>query len=190
MSHKKKGKEIVELLLAGVQKSIVAERLGVAPSTVTHHAKKCGLSSGPTQRYDWDKIAEYYRSGASYEQCCAEFGVTMGAMAKASQRGLFEPRPKFRKAMTASEHAEALQGKEHGRSELRKKILAERLLDYVCSECGLIEWRGKPLTLHLDHIDGNRRNNGLSNFRFLCPNCDDIQPTYGHRNRNRYARMA
>jgi hypothetical protein len=49
-------------------------------------------------------------------------------------------------------------------------------------ECGLSSWRGHPLTLRLDHIDGNPRNYSLLNLRLLCPNCDSQQPTYCHKN--------
>jgi hypothetical protein len=37
--------------------------------------------------------------------------------------------------------------------------------------CGLgPEWNGKPLTLELDHVDGDRLNDELSNLGLLCPN--------------------
>ena len=37
--------------------------------------------------------------------------------------------------------------------------------------CGIFEWQGKPLTLDIDHVDGNPLNCLLSNLHFLCPNC-------------------
>lgn len=48
---------------------------------------------------------------------------------------------------------------------------------------------GKPLTLRLDHFDGDGGNHDIENLRFICPNCDSQSPTYGHRNRGRYARL-
>lgn len=63
-----------------------------------------------------------------------------------------------------------------------------------CSWCnqGPI-WNGKPLSLHLDHIDGDSDNNHVSNFRILCPNCHSQTETYVARNkkntkRNNYLR--
>lgn len=50
----------------------------------------------------------------------------------------------------------------------------------LCSECGLGPvWNEKPLTLQLDHIDGNSDNNYPSNLRLLCPNCHTQTDTHG-----------
>jgi hypothetical protein len=58
----------------------------------------------------------------------------------------------------------------HG-GRLRKRLLRAGLKEAQCEICGLIEWRGHPIQLELDHIDGDRSNNSLSNLRMLCPNC-------------------
>ena len=66
-------------------------------------------------------------------------------------------------------------------SDLRKRLVKEGLKELKCEgeDCGLIEWKNKPLRLELDHIDGNHFNNNLSNLRILCPNCHSQTP--GHR---------
>lgn len=52
-------------------------------------------------------------------------------------------------------------------------------------------WNYKPLTLQLDHIDGDSDNNDISNLRLLCPNCHTQTPTYGSKGMgNRYKKMA
>lgn len=58
----------------------------------------------------------------------------------------------------------------------------KRFTDYRCSCCGINEWNGKPLTLQVDHIDGNNSNNLIENFRYLCPNCHTQTETWGVKN--------
>jgi len=67
---------------------------------------------------------------------------------------------------------------------IKKFLKRTNLLDYKCKICNLSPtWNGKKLILHLDHIDGNRKNNELSNIRWLCPNCHSQTSTYC-KNRN------
>ena len=55
-----------------------------------------------------------------------------------------------------------------------------------CATCdtGAV-WRGRPLPLEVDHIDGDWRNNRIENLRFLCPNCHSATDTYRGRGRGR-----
>ena len=57
-----------------------------------------------------------------------------------------------------------------------------------CKGCGTGDmWNGMPLTLQVDHIDGNSDNNQVINLRLLCPNCHTQTETYGSKGLgNRY----
>jgi hypothetical protein len=46
-------------------------------------------------------------------------------------------------------------------------------------------WNGKPLTLVLDHVEGNKYDNHPKSLRYLCPNCDAQLETRGGKNRGR-----
>ena len=71
-------------------------------------------------------------------------------------------------------------------------ISASTLRDYLkrtrghrCEECGLETWRGVKIPLDNHHIDGDWKNNALSNLKLLCKNCHAITDTYGAKNKGR-----
>jgi hypothetical protein len=65
--------------------------------------------------------------------------------------------------------------------KLRLKLLSEGILLPVCHSCKRKTWLQKPLPLELHHLDGNHKNNQLSNLSLLCPNCHTL--TEGYRRR-------
>ncbi|MFE6969605.1 HNH endonuclease [Isoptericola sp. NPDC057653] len=70
--------------------------------------------------------------------------------------------------------------------QLRRALL-EVGRAYVCEGCGCDgQWRGAPLTLHVDHISGEFRDNRAENLRFLCPNCHAQTPNFAGRSRGRH----
>tara|TARA_Y100000034_G_scaffold124946_1_gene173822 strand:+ start:4432 stop:4884 length:453 start_codon:yes stop_codon:yes gene_type:complete len=68
--------------------------------------------------------------------------------------------------------------------KLRNRLLEEDILEYKCKICGISEYMGKPLSLELDHINGNSRDHKIENLRLLCPNCHSQTPTYRSKKRN------
>lgn len=62
----------------------------------------------------------------------------------------------------------------------RRRVFEEQ--GHACACCGLNEWRGLPITLELDHIDGDHKNNTRDNLTALCPNCHSLTPTWRGRN--------
>ena len=68
-------------------------------------------------------------------------------------------------------------------SNLKKQLFEKDLLENRCQLCGLeSEWKGKPIVLRLDHINGVNNDNRLENLRMLCPNCDSQTDTFAGRN--------
>lgn len=67
--------------------------------------------------------------------------------------------------------------------KLKKRLVRLGLLRDECHECKLgNSWNGKPITLQLDHSNGDSRDFRLSNLRILCPNCHSQTPTFSGRN--------
>jgi hypothetical protein len=67
--------------------------------------------------------------------------------------------------------------------KLKKKLVEDGVKENKCEMCGIFDWNGKPLSLELHHIDGNRFNNSFDNLQILCPNCHSQTDNYGSKNR-------
>ena len=62
------------------------------------------------------------------------------------------------------------------------KAFLKEYYDNTCQECGISDhWNGKPLTLQVDHIDGDALNNDMENLSLLCPNCHTQTHTWGNK---------
>ena len=71
------------------------------------------------------------------------------------------------------------------RSVLRRLARAA-LSPYACAACGNEgSWMGTPLTLQLDHANGDPDDHRLENLRWLCPNCHSQTRTFAGRGARR-----
>jgi len=73
----------------------------------------------------------------------------------------------------------------YARGNLKARLYAEGVKAPRCELCGQGElWRGRPMGLILDHINGVRDDNRLHNLRIVCPNCAATLDTHcGRKNR-------
>lgn len=76
-------------------------------------------------------------------------------------------------------------GSTYPRGKLKRRLYDEGLKQRRCELCGQgEEWRGKPIALIIDHINGVGDDNRLENLRIVCPNCAATLDTHcGRRNR-------
>ncbi|KJK36767.1 hypothetical protein UK15_25590 [Streptomyces variegatus] len=79
----------------------------------------------------------------------------------------------------------------HGAKRRTTTTLLRRALSSVgvpeqCVRCGIgPEWLGKPMTLEVDHINGDWSDDRLENLRLLCPNCHAVTATWCRGGRGR-----
>ena len=76
-------------------------------------------------------------------------------------------------------------GSTYNRGKLKQRLYDEGLKQRRCEMCGQgEEWRGQPMSLILDHINGYPTDNRLENLRIVCPNCAATLETHcGRKNR-------
>ena len=133
---------------------------------------------GARRRYDWAAVKRYYDEGHSARECRMRFGFAKRSWEDAVKRGAIQTRELRWSIDQLLREAKDLKN-------IKGRLLAEGLLENQCSECGLTEWRGKPLSIQLDHINGINTDNRLENLRMLCPNCHTQTETFGARNQKR-----
>ena len=185
------GPRVRQLLLAGLGHRAIRRQLGVSSSTVSHHRKALGIARKSRPTYDWTLIQEFYDQGATVEQCAKHFRCKRETIFKAMKDGRLRRRPAPQRYIPAAQYGDVIAGKAGwaNRFRMKTKLLKESILKYACGICGISEWRGEPLTLRLDHIDGDGGNFSVVNLRLLCPNCDSQQDTFCHRNIGRAAKL-
>lgn len=83
-------------------------------------------------------------------------------------------------------------GSTYPRKNVKRRLLAEGLKEARCELCGQGEiWKGRPMAMILDHINGVRDDHRLENLRMVCPNCAATLDTHcGRRNRIQRAKRA
>lgn len=176
---------MAQLLARGLSRAEVARRLGLAKSTVTYHARQLGegVDERFSRRFDWSLIQAYYDEGHTLRDCMRTFGFGNWSWQLAVRRGQIVPRPRFRpvdEIFAANTH--------RNRGQLKARLLSQGLKKNRCERCGIAEWQGRPLSVALHHINGDRLDNRLENLQLLCPNCHSQTENFGGRAQNRNVR--
>jgi hypothetical protein len=101
----------------------------------------------------------------------------------------FDPHASSRAALERGRYTERplseilVEGSSFSRGHLKKRLYAAGLKTRRCELCGQGElWRGRRLSLILDHINGIRDDHRLENLRIVCPNCAATLATHCGRN--------
>ncbi len=124
---------------------------------------------------DWAAIQKFHDDGHSYLECRARFGFAPASWTKAVHRGEITPRSR-------AEPLAKILARSRSRTPIKRRLIGAGILVNECDDCGLSEWRGKPISIQIDHRNGVRDDHRIENLRMLCPNCHSQTGTFGARN--------
>lgn len=98
-------------------------------------------------KYDWAAIQRYFEDGHTYKEFREKFGFSAAAWTNAVRRGALVARARALPVAT-------MVAARMSRRSIKRRLLELGTLVHRCSICGLTEWRGKRLTIQIDHING------------------------------------
>lgn len=186
------------MLLAGNNYPTIMSATGAAGSTIAYHAKKLGLGrySFTRQTHDWAAIQKFYDEGHSISEVVERFNLNWSTLNEARARGDMTTPDRNRVRLVPLEGSSSLYTDDYifqENSRISSTCVKKRFRElslYCCSnqKCPIHDqvdptWAGSSLTLHMDHINGVRTDNRLTNLRWLCANCHTQTPTYCGRNK-------
>jgi 5-methylcytosine-specific restriction endonuclease McrA len=130
---------------------------------------------------------EQMAKAPTIEQALAQISVTRGGRNGANLRKKLDelniPHTKWKSRKKVFKPEEILvKNSPLKRNSTLKYLLFEwGLKEKKCEECGNIIWRGQPIALQAHHIDGDKKNNEITNIQILCGNCHDLTPNHSIR---------
>jgi hypothetical protein len=127
------------------------------------------------KRFNWSAIQAHYDTGATVRECLVTFGCSNNAWQKAMIRRAIVTR-------SAAWTVEEALSRSRCRKTIKTHLLRAGILHNRCDWCGLSSWRGRTISIQIDHVNGIRDDHRLENLRMLCPNCHSQTDTFAAKN--------
>jgi hypothetical protein len=135
-----------------------------------------------------NQIIDIYKQNYTLHEAASKLNVTVITLwRRAKKLNLAWKEKNYRGTNNGSKIPiqEILDGKhpDYQTFKLKNRLIQDNIKINKCEVCGIIDWNTKPLTMQLDHIDGNPHNHKLDNLRMICPNCHGQTETWCGKNK-------
>lgn len=127
--------------------------------------------------YSWKAVQDFYDQCGSVRQTIKYFGMSNASWYYAKERGWITTKSHLLPLETL------LTKRKQSRTHVKNRLIKAGIFELKCSCCGRRNWLGKPIPLHIDHINGDKDDWRLQNIRLLCPNCHNQTPTFAGKNK-------
>jgi 5-methylcytosine-specific restriction endonuclease McrA len=134
-----------------------------------------------------DQIREAYIKYETLHIASSELNMTVVSLWRRAKKIGLKWKDKNYRSVSPSKISlnDILEGKypQYQTLKLKKRLINDGIKENKCEICGITEWNGNPISMQLDHIDGNSHNHKLENLRMTCPNCHSQTETYCGKNK-------
>lgn len=199
--------ELIELINNGFSRSKIAQHFSKKPTTINYWLKKYNLKTNPSRFTSpiWTVSLKEIQRITSESDSLAEILRKLGYSNHLGSELYKSLKERLKNENISIKHIPLGIGSSKGRifkehsikytresylirlnesrilySEDRLRLIKFNIIPHtncaICNQSRL--WNGKPLTLQIDHIDGNPFNNIPFNLRFVCPNCHTQTKTF------------
>jgi len=190
--------KLIEYCDLGLSSYSIANKENISQTSVRYWLNKYNLKTKGWFRWDEKKLRKTISESKSYNEVLLKLGKsTSSNNYRSLKRAIVRFKINVEHFMDMSEiiklrHKQGVYGNKEifvknssvSRTTVRRKILKDGLLPYICVLCGQDDkWNGKEMTLILDHINGINNDHRLENLRFVCPNCNATLPTHCRNNK-------
>ena len=137
-------------------------------------------------RWTKEKLEPIVRESISYSQCLEKMNLVKAGGNYATIQRLIDKFNLDDSHFLGQAHNRGKEIKDFdgliSKHQIKSRLISE--IGHICTRCKNEEWLGEKITLELEHIDGNNRNNSRDNLTLLCPNCHSQTKTWRNRKRN------
>jgi hypothetical protein len=172
--------------------TILSEELNRTPRSIGNKAKKLGLKFNSSSFYESEEFDKVVLKSKNLVDICRNLKLkTTGG-----NRNTIKKWIKIKNLETSHFRIERKRNSEvklnddifienstTDRRKIKQILFNTGIKNRECELCGQDEnWKGKKMSLILDHINGLNDDNRLENLRIICPNCNATLDTNGGKN--------
>ncbi len=109
------------------------------------------------------------------------------ALLTQARRLAFTPEAKAKRRETLARNAKLKRSTEIGvyRAKDSRRLALIEIRGNKCEDCGLSDWRNKPIALEVHHLNGDSFDNKPENLKLLCPNCHSQTDNFRFKGRKK-----